>query len=720
MERKKNLILATLFSVGAMAVAIGAIAINSASFKNSITRGVKAADSWTEKAYVAPTENSVGYKHYYLGCPGNYRTSDADHLNEVSLEDITIPKLNVIDRSAVDSGDAILNVNEDKIKWLDQTTELGQEPGTAVFVNDAGHNAIFFSRSNQLGDDHYSEFRFNTNSSKLTSVTFDYRYLDYNESHVASDGQGHHYFFEFKVGTYERVNYDLINDDQWHTATIPVRDDARDNVTAFLFNIYEFQGHCFVSNFHFNGFDDLELEAATLLDTVDPVTISDIGLTSGFTIPQNHQFGTYDFDSHKAIDLWFEYNYTVNTADSYIFVYLFNQYDEAGAVIRLQTNRADDDGIVPAYICTMNDYGPSTTFVKTPGSAGTFFYFPRISGVKSTTQNVMHITAYCIDATTNTYEVAFMLGVKGGDLYYPSTNPEALDNQKVTFKIELGAGYFDAGYHQRVRFSSVNNDTCTATDYLPQATPEVVYYDHLGNIVGKKATNALQLPAYAIQSNKLVGWFDQDGNKLENGQTITKRIIARPVFINEQDHMLTLTDVGFASSLALTPDSGEANSPVSYSLESGNRIDFYFIYQFEGRTVSDNYFICGMNYDMIDAKTRIMIRIDNGANDKRVCGHIYGASLGNAGDAGTKFESSNVVRANENTPLLVHVTLIDNGSNSASVNVDFTNLADNSTYSTSRDVSFATDWNLSPTYDARNKFGYTRPIGCSATIRSVF
>ena len=720
MERKKNLILATLFSVGAIAIAIGAIATNSASFKNSITRGAKAADSWTEKAYVAPTENSVGYKHYYLGCPGNYRTSDAEHLNEVSLEDITIPKLNVIDRSAVDSGDAILNVNEDKIKWLDQTTVLGQEPGTAVFVNDAGHNAIFFSRSNQLGDGNYSEFRFNTNSSNLTSVTFDYRYLDYNESHVASDGQGHHYFFEFKTSSYKRVNYDLINDDQWHTATIPVRDDARDNVTAFLFNIYEFQGHCFVSNFHFNGFDDLELEAATLLDTVDPVTISDIGLTSGFTIPGNHQFGTYDYNSHKAIDLWFEYNYTLNTADSYVLFYLFNQYDEAGAVIRLQTNRTDDDGIVPAYIFTMNDYGPSSTIVKTPGSAGTFFYFPRISGVKSTTQNVVHITANCIDATTNTYEVAFMLGVKGGDLYYPSTNAEALDNQKVTFKIELGATYFDENYHQRVRFSSVNNDTCTATDYLPQATPEVVYYDHLGNIVGKKVTNTLQLPAYAIQSNKLAGWFDQDGNKLENGQTITKRIIARPVFVNEQDHMFTLTDVGFASSLAITPSSGEANSPYSYSLESGNRIDFYFVYQFEGRTANDNYFVFGMNYDFIDAATRVMIRIDNGPNDKRVCGYIYGASLGNAGADGTRFESSNVVRANENTPLLVHVTLIDNGSNSASVNLDFTNLANNATYSTSRDVSFATDWNLSPTYDARNRFGYTRPIGCSATIKSVF
>ena len=720
MERKKNLILTTLFSVGAVAIAIGAIAINSASFKNSISRGAKAADSWTEKAYVAPTENSVGYKHYYLGCPGNYRTSDAEHLNEVGLEDITIPELNVIDRSAVDSGDAILNVNEDKIKWLDQTTELGQEPGTAVFVNDAGHNAVFFSRSNQLGDGNYSEFRFNTNSSNLTSVTFDYRYLDYNESHVAADGQGHHYFFEFKTSSYKRVNYDLINDDQWHTATIPVRDDARDNVTAFLFNIYEFQGHCYVSNFHFNGFDDLELEAATPLDTVNPVTISDIGLTSGFTIPESHQYGTYDYNSHKAIDLWFEYNYTVNTADSYVLFYLFNQFDEAGAVIRLQTNRGEDDGIVPAYIFTMNDYGPSTTIVKTPGSDGTFFYFPRISGVKSTTQNVMHITAYCIDATTNTYEVAFMLGVKGGDLYYPSTNPEALDNQKVTFKIELGATYFDDNYHQRVRFSSINNNTCTATDYLPQATPEVVYYDHLGNVVGKKVTNTLQLPAYAIQSNKLAGWFDQDGNKLENGQTITKKIIARPVFVNEQDNMLTLTDVGFASSLALTPSSGEANSPVSYSLETGNRIDFYFIYQFEGRTEKDNYFIFGMNYDFIDAATRVMIRIDNGVNDKRVCGYIYGASLGGAGAAGTRFESSNAVRANENTPLLVHVTLIDNGSNSATVNLDFTNLADNATYSTSRDVSFATDWNLSPTYDARNRFGYVTPISCSATLRSVF
>ncbi len=684
--------------------------------RNSISKGAKAVDNWNEKAYVAPTENSVGYKHYYLGCPGNYRTSDAEHLNPVSLEDITIPKLNVINRSAIDSSDAILNVNEDKIKWLDQTTTLGQEPGTAVFVSDAGHNAIFFSRSNQLGDDNYSEFRFNTNSSNLTSVTFDYRYLDYNESHVNS---GHHLFFEFKTSSYKQVYLDLINDDQWHSITIPVREDDRNNVTAFLFNIYEFQGHCYVSNFHFNGFDNLALETASPLDIVDPITISDIGLTSGFTIPSNHQFGTYDVDGHKAIDLWFEYNYTLNTADSYILIYLFNQFDEAGATLRLQTNRTEDDGIVPAYIYTMNAYGDASTIVQGPSTPGAFFYFPRACGVKSTTQNVVHMTAYCIDETNNTYEMSFMIGVKGGDLYYPSTNPEALDNQKVTFTIELGAGYFDAAYHQRIRFSSINNDDCTASDYLPEATPEVVYYDHLGNLVGKKATGTLELPTYSVEGKKLAGWFDQDGNKLENGQTITKRIIARPVFVNAQDHMFSLPDVGFASTVALTPSDPAAQSPGNYSITSGNRVDFYFIYQFDGRVATDSYFIFAMNFDYIDAKTRIMIRLDNGVGDARVCGYIYGSSLGDAGP-GTKFESSNVVRPNENTPLLVHITLIDNGSNSASVNVDFTNLANSANYSLSRDVSFETDWNLSPTYNARNKFGYVGPIGCNATIRSVF
>ena len=177
--------------------------------------------------------------------------------------------------------------------------------------------------------------------------------------------------------------------------------------------------------------------------------------------------------------------------------------------------------------------------------------------------------------------------------------------------------------------------------------------------------------------------------------------------------------MGFASPIALTSGNSEKQSTGNYSINSGNRIDFYFIYEFEERTAADNYFVFIMNHDFIDAKTRVCIRIDNKVGSKKVCGHFYGASLGAAG-AGTSFESSNDVRENETTPLLVHVALIDNGNNSASVSADFTNLANDASYSLSRDVVFDVDWNLSSTYDARNKFGYSAPVGCSFTIRNAF
>jgi hypothetical protein len=123
----------------------------------------------------------------------------------------------------------------------------------------------------------------------------------------------------------------------------------------------------------------------------------------------------------------------------------------------------------------------------------------------------------------------------------------------------------------------------------------------------------------------------------------------------------------------------------------------------------------------VDAETRIMMRIDNGVNDHRICGYIYGKGLGgDAGVAGSRFESPDGLRPNEKTPLLVHIVLIDNGNNSASVTLEFTNLATKATYSTSREPSFAVDWNLTSTYSSRNRFGFVAPMRCSATTRDVF
>ena len=104
--------------------------------------GVKAVDSWTEKAYEAPTTSEVGYKHYYLGCPGNERTSDVDHNNPVTLEQITIPALTALDPADVDAENKITLINEAKIKWLDQSTTLGTDGGTAQYVLDQGHQAF--------------------------------------------------------------------------------------------------------------------------------------------------------------------------------------------------------------------------------------------------------------------------------------------------------------------------------------------------------------------------------------------------------------------------------------------------------------------------------------------------------------------------------------------------------------------------------------------------
>ncbi len=471
-----------------------------------------------------------------------------------------------------------------------------------------------------------------------------------------------------------------------------------------------------------------ELESAGYLDSVPSITASDLGLQSETLItPEEGQsdkqvYTRYNFNNVKAIDLWLEYEYELKNTDSYFLIYLFNQYDESGATLRLQNNRTEDDGIVSTYIYTMNAYGDATTFVQGPGNPGTYFYFPRITGVKSSTQNVIHITADCINEANNTYEISYTLGVKGGTLCYPSTNPEAKNNQKLTFIIELGENYFNNGLHNLIRFSSIKDAKVTIKDMEAQvSTPSVTYLNANNIAVGKKNSTALELPAIKVENKTLVGWFDLEGNKVNAGQEITSKLVIAPLLTDTKENMLSLTNLGFEPLIEISQSSQETQSPNDYSLSSGNRIDLYFIYQFVERTNTDNYFICGMNYDFVDAETRIMIRIDNGVNDHRICGFIYGKVLGgDAGAAGTRFESPDGLRPNEKTPLLVHITLIDNGDNSASFTLEFTNLATKATYSTSREASYSIDWNLTSTYSARNRFGYTRPINCAATLSNVF
>ncbi len=718
--KAKHIILVSALTLG---LAMGtAVAVIGGKVIANNPLGAKAADSWTEKAYEAPTGERVGYEHYFLGCPGNYRTSDAEHLVDVTEADITIPQLNVIDASQIDASDKITLINDAKIKWLDQSTTLGTDGGTPVYVNDGGHKALFFSRSNNLTGTEDSEFRFSFSATNLTAVTFEYRYHDFNTTTTDTGSAGYlHAFAQLHNASYNPIAVDFINDDAWHTMTLPA--GSYTDLKDVIIKIHSFQGHFFISNLQFASFDDLELEPATPADGLAPVTISDFGITSPYTLPSHsveHTFGYYDYVANGGIDLWFQYDYE-NESAQWFYFYLFNQFDEGGIVFRFN-NRNEDDGYTPAHIYTVNAYGSGTTVKQTAGADGTVFWYPCWAGVKTTTTNLIHVKAYCINETNNTYRVSVQLGVAGGTMYYPNTLPEGDDTTAIPyFDIELGATYFDNSFNRRIRFSSSSATRNTILDVDADAQEVgVVYKDASGNVIGKKATTTFTSVNYNIDGKILVGWYDQDGNKMENGQTISRKTIVHPIFADRGPNMISLTDVGLNSSLTLGPTDPSVQAPDSYSINTGNRIDFYMAYQYISQESADNYFIFALNFDYIDAATRLMIRIDNNpGNDSRVCGYIYGGPLGNAGDAGTRFESQGNMRPTGYETLIIHVALVDNGNNSASSTIDIINSVTGLTYSISKSQSYSVDWNLTSAFDARNKFGYVGPINCTVSIKDV-
>ena len=254
----------------------------------------------------------------------------------------------------------------------------------------------------------------------------------------------------------------------------------------------------------------------------------------------------------------------------------------------------------------MNQYGAGTTVVRTAGSAGTSFWYPCWAGVKTTTTNLIHVKAYCINETNNTYRVSIQLGVAGGTMYYPNTAPEGDDTTAIPyFDIELGATYFENSLNRRIRFSSSSATRNTILDVDADAQEVgVVYKDASGNVIGKKATTTFTSVNYNVDGKILVGWYDQDGNKMENGQTISRKTIVHPIFADRGPRMISLTDVGLNSSLTLGPTDPAVQAEDSYSINTGNRIDFYMAYQFISQESADNYFIFALNFDYIDAETR--------------------------------------------------------------------------------------------------------------------
>ena len=470
-----------------------------------------------------------------------------------------------------------------------------------------------------------------------------------------------------------------------------------------------------------------QLEAATALDEIAPVTLSDIGVTSGTTLPSSpHTYGHYDYPEQKGIDLWFEFSFTPIATDSWMYFYLFNQGDEAGIVCRIQTNRTENDGIIPCYIYSQLDYSanPGTTVVHTAGAAGTFFYFPRVTGVKSTTTNIMHATAYCLDEATNLYRCAFTMGVKDGIQHYPSTNPEDLDNVVQTFDICLGANYFDSSLNRRVRFSVVNVSDFKISDASSEEK-SVIYKDAAGNLLGKiNNPGTAKLPNLKVANKTFLGWYDNQGNKAVNGSAVAAKTVLSSRFVANQTNMFVPSDTlgnEFAAAKTGWFESssfeGECGGQLPVSSVS-DRYDFYYIYHFVSRSNDDNYAIFGLPFDFSDAKTRLHLRIDNPTNSNLV-GYIYGGAtnLGNAGAAGTNFSQAGF-RAN-GSDLLIHMTISNASADGLTLGVEIMNLGDGQVYQTSRDVTFNNAGLYGIDNPARNIFDCMK-ANCEYRIRDAF
>lgn len=701
MNKKTKFVLSTFVAASTVAVACSVLAAVHG-LPTLRAKGTDGVDSWTEKAYVAPTGSDVGYKHYYLGCPGNARTSDASHLDSVSLEDITIPALNVIQSSEVAEGSEILNINEAKIKFCDQSIDFNNKDsgGHAVFVSDQGHQAVFFSRSNNLGEEssaHPTEFRFSKSLSNLTAITFEYRYLDYNSWHPAS-GEDAHIFTQVKVGgDYPIYKFDFINDDAWHTGTISY---ANLNITDLLFKIYDMQGHLYISNIRY-------FVGTTAYDEIAPITISDLGLESGVTVPQqstaSHIFKDYDYKANKGIDLWFKPHYSVHAGD-WCTTYLFNGQDEDGIVFRYDFGRTEDDGIVRLYIYTTRAYEDGTTVVAGAGNDGTYFWFPRSSGVKSTADVVMHMFAYCVDEATNKFTCGFTAGVAGGTQYYPTSNdtPEDTSNTPMTFDIVLGANYFDGGAKRKIRFSSTTDDYQLYD--AQSAEPLVVYKDAAGALLGKQTGGVVNFPAYSQAGKTLLGWYDQQGRKVANGQTVTGKTIVQPLFVDTQTDMIVPSTLGLMAAgeeFVVNPTTvpSEASTPNGYT-PSDNRFDMYLMYQVTHRGDGDKYAITGLPYDFIDGTTRAFIRINE--NSDKLDGYVYGGSLGGAGADNTYFNIGSSFRRMTDR-ILIHISVDQTATNSIYLTLEFINMRTRESSTVTKNIAFES---YSIQDGIRNKMGF--------------
>lgn len=234
----------------------------------------------------------------------------------------------------------------------------------------------------------------------------------------------------------------------------------------------------------------------------------------------SHIFHRYDYLENGGIDFVFDYSYEYNNTDSWIYFYLFNDKNEDGVVVRLNTRK--NDGFIKGFVYSKTNYGGNLPI--NPSEENTF----TLTMPKSETSGFIHVVANITDFTNNTIDLKMYLGQDGSDTEYA---PKVKDSS-LNYTFTLGSNYFKDCNHQFIRFSNRNSNA----KIKAHSVAKKIYYcngDFTGYFGSRSIKDSLVLPVLYKENSVFNGWKNENGELVKSEDIFEKDTYLVPSFSNE-------------------------------------------------------------------------------------------------------------------------------------------------------------------------------------------
>lgn len=627
-----------------------------------------------------------------------------------------------------------------------------------------------------------SEFRFTLDKTLLlSSFEYDYLYWDVTDENVGSDAgiTDKHAFFQVNTVAsedYHELNPEITSGTGNYAPFAAELENAKgewdvDNLvwkhvkvtlakpvksSNFITKITGFTGEMYVANpvatyvereydaatgvdanYGTSIKDDLGLEEGTKYDAVPRILIKDTGITGTQYVNGDHLWGNYNYAAEGGIDITipFKYSYDDANRDNYIIYYIYNGGNEAGVVVRL--NSSSNDGAVSAYIYVMEDRFTSadTNIVKGAGNPGTYFMATG-TGIVDGTDAYLRIRSVITNKATNKVATTAYVGKQSDGVDYPLVGRNGDNTDRTEITAVLGADYFNTVSNNKFRATMISNSaTVAANTTINQsyALPtRVVLKNAEGLIYGTKpvaAGSKVALPNVKKAGNFLMGWYDQNGNRVTSETAISGETCLTARFETERAVKLMPSDYGFGTETFTTSSNIEnANMLTDESkLQGASRLDIYINFKNNKVGAGNSYAIIGFPYDYVNAKSRVSVRFDTRTEMPYMSGYFFGAgSLGGAAeDNGTKFKDQSFVwNFNHNILIHMYIETVDAATGTYNVGAEFTDLGNGCKSVVTRQAVLETGDDCYSITDKRtNRLCFQKQWGddtCSFTISDPF